>query len=32
MTREEMPGLKAFLHDDLMNEHSEGFYLKRIPE
>lgn len=29
MKREEVPWLKAFLHDDLMNEHSEGFSLKR---
>ena len=25
-----MPWLKAFLNDDLMKEHSEGFYLKRV--
>ncbi|MBS8265028.1 hypothetical protein DYI25_11300 [Mesobacillus boroniphilus] len=25
--REEMPWLKAFLHDDLVNEHSVGFSL-----
>jgi hypothetical protein len=25
--REEMPGLKAFLHNDLVNEHSVGFSL-----
>lgn len=25
--REEMPRLKAFLHDDLVNEHSVGFSL-----
>ncbi len=30
MKREEMPWLKAFLHDALMNEHSVGFSLKRI--
>ena len=27
MAREEMPRLEAFLHDDLVNEHSEGFSL-----
>lgn len=27
MTREEMPWLKAFLHDDFVNEHSVGSFL-----